>query len=167
MRFGQLILIIYVDVEWSALGVDLNNMDAEPVPYVHTSGTTQAAPYEVYRDTAMALWVETPPYLYDDQLNYRVANLSTPAIAVFGWTEDDSFETQISFKQAQDTSVITKLPLFAYPFDEVSSNNYNRYSETYLITYNISLVGISGKEALLSPSIKRLQTIPNTTYRLR
>jgi hypothetical protein len=121
-------LFICVDVEWSALQVySLDNGDVETGPYVDTSGTTGALLYEVYRDTGMTLWLWDPPYSRPEQLSYRVANLSTPAIAVFGWTEDDSFDTQISFKQAQDTSVITKLPLFAYPFDEVGSNHFEMF----------------------------------------
>jgi hypothetical protein len=129
--------------------VDLDNIQADPVPYVNTSGPAAAIPFEIYRDTAMAIWMFEPPFTYADQLYYRIANLSTTAIAVIGWTEDDSFDTQISFKQAQDTSVITKLPLFAYPFDEVSNHLVSSWSEYFLLSHHITLVNISGREASL------------------
>jgi hypothetical protein len=83
-------------------------------------------PIEIYRDTATTLYIDGPEYnpdAYNGQTNlwYKIWNSSTPAIAVIGLTKDDSFDTQISFKQASDDDGdVLKQPLFAYPFDEVS-----------------------------------------------
>jgi hypothetical protein len=87
---------------------------------------------EIYRDTATSLWIWGPEYSpeYDTNLYYKIQNSSTPAIAVIGTTPEDSFETQISFKQASESNDITKQPLFAYPFDEVSIGQ--RYKDTFL-----------------------------------
>jgi hypothetical protein len=90
---------------------------------VNATGASYSWPIEIYSDVATTLWTygtQFPREIYDD-VYYKISNASTPAIGVIGWTDDDSFETSISFKQAEDTNVITKLPLFAYPFDEVSS----------------------------------------------
>ncbi|PVF99451.1 hypothetical protein CPB86DRAFT_813834 [Serendipita vermifera] len=107
-------------VEWSGLQMDLFDEIADPVPFVNTSGVAYIYPLEIYRDIATCLWIEDPPYIPQTSgaLHYRIGNLSTAPIAALGWTPDDSFDTEISFKQAQDTSAITKIPLFAYPFDE-------------------------------------------------
>jgi hypothetical protein len=85
---------------------------------------------EVYRDTATSLWIWGPEYIAEASTNlyYRIQNSSTPAIAVIGTTPEDSFETQISFKQASESNDITKQPLFAYPFDEVSIDQH--YKDT-------------------------------------
>jgi hypothetical protein len=90
------------------------------------TGTKYNPPYpvEVYRDTATSVWLMGGNYtIYDNgyvNLAFKIANSSTAAIAVIGTTAEDSFETQISFKQAHDGRKITRQPLFAYPFDEVS-----------------------------------------------
>ncbi|CAG8750121.1 9431_t:CDS:2, partial [Acaulospora colombiana] len=120
-KIMKLTLLTRTAVEWSGLKVDPDNPEADAVPFVNTTGLSNAFPIEIYREIATTIWIPDPPYNPEDPtslLYYRIANLSTPAIAVIGWTEDDSFDTEISFKQAQDTSVITRLPLFAYPFDE-------------------------------------------------
>ncbi|PVF99452.1 hypothetical protein CPB86DRAFT_813835 [Serendipita vermifera] len=110
-----------LNIEWSGLKIDVDHPEADPVPLVNTTGLDNTLPVEIYRETATTIWFPEPPYdsnVPNSLVYYRIANLPTPAIATIGWTEDDSFDTDISFKQAQDTSEITKLPLFAYPFDE-------------------------------------------------
>jgi hypothetical protein len=84
---------------------------------------------EIYRDTATTLWIWGEKYNAEDSTNlwYKIQNSSTPAIAVIGTTPEDSFDTQIPFKQASESGAITKQPLFAYPFDEVSM--YQRYKD--------------------------------------
>jgi hypothetical protein len=77
--------------------------------------------FEIYRDTATTLWIWGPEYVADGATNlyYKIQNSSTAAIAVIGTTPEDSFDTQIPFKQASESNDVTKEPLFAYPFDEV------------------------------------------------
>jgi hypothetical protein len=51
---------------------------------------------------------------------FRVDNTTAPHIGSIGLHEWDSFETDISFGQAEDVSDILTQPLFAYPFDQGS-----------------------------------------------
>ncbi|CAG8727388.1 7088_t:CDS:2, partial [Acaulospora colombiana] len=112
-----------LNVEWSGLWKDYG-VDMEPVPLTNGTRPNTAWPFEIYRDTATTLWLagEGNPYYDPNSILYKIANGSTPAIAVIGWTIDDSFNTEISFKQASDNTDIFRQPLFAYPYDEQRAN---------------------------------------------
>jgi hypothetical protein len=90
------------------------------VPLANGTFPNIVRPLEIYRDTATTAWIWNDTYVSEDQLSYRIHNSSTIPIAVIGMTPEDSFETQISFRQGSESNDITKQPLFAYPFDEVS-----------------------------------------------
>jgi hypothetical protein len=94
------------DIKWSGL---YKQYDAE-MDYVQLANGTFpniAWPVEIYRDVATTAWIwndfYNPDYLY-----YKIFNSSTAAIAVIGLTPDDSFDTQISFKQASESSDLMK-----------------------------------------------------------
>jgi hypothetical protein len=93
----------------------------EPVPLGNGTSPNIAWPIEVYRDTPTTVWITGSGSFYDPgALQYKITNSSIPPIAVIGMTEDDSFDTSISFKQEAEKNNIWKLPLFAYPYDMVS-----------------------------------------------
>lgn len=107
-------------IEWSGMKVKSDDdFDEERFPLVNDTGINRPRPIEIYRDTATTLWIASP--VYDPNTNgsirYKVANSSTPAIGVLGWTEEDSFDTQISCRQAYGSNQVTNMPQFAYPFD--------------------------------------------------
>lgn len=106
-------------VEWSGLWQDYDNPDMKPVALGNGTWPNIAWPMEIYRDTPTTVWISGPSSYYDEgYLRYKITNSSIHPIAVIGMTEDDSFDTTISFKQASPSNDIWKLPLFAYPYDE-------------------------------------------------
>jgi hypothetical protein len=93
----------------------------EPVPLGNGTFPNIAWPMEIYRDTPTTVWVTGPSIYYNPgTLKYKITNSSIRPIAVIGMTEDDSFDTTISFKQAAEKNDIWRLPLFSYPYDVVS-----------------------------------------------
>jgi hypothetical protein len=112
------------------LAKDYDNPDMEFVPLANGTYPNIAYPIEIYRDVATTAWIWGDKYIESEgstNLYYKISNSSTAAIAVIGMTPEDSFDTQISFKQASESNDITKQPLFAYPFDEVSMNRHHKY----------------------------------------
>jgi hypothetical protein len=121
--------ILCAGVEWSGLWQDYGRADMVPVPLANGTQPNTPWPVEIYRETATSIWIFDNTYIppnpdngtFESTVMYKIANASTPAIAVLGMTADDSFSTDISFKQASDGGDIMKQPLFAYPYDEVRS----------------------------------------------
>ncbi|CAG8777471.1 3293_t:CDS:1, partial [Acaulospora colombiana] len=114
------------DVEWSGLWQDYGRPDMIPVPLANGTSPNIPWPVEIYRETATSIWINSATFepadanngTFESPVVYKIANASMPAIATIGMTEDDSFTTEISFKQASDGGDIMKQPLFAYPYDE-------------------------------------------------
>ncbi|PVF92860.1 hypothetical protein CPB86DRAFT_819303 [Serendipita vermifera] len=141
-----------LNVEWSGLWKD-HGVEMDPVPLTNGTAPNTAWPFEVYRDTATTLWVSGPgnSYANDGDLLYKIANASTPAIAVIGWTVDDSFNTDISFKQASEGNDIFRQPLFAYPYDEWKGS----ISFTINDPWQDQFMGVN-KSSVFAPSGARL-----------
>jgi hypothetical protein len=114
---------VSIDIEWGGLWRAWDQPNGTFEPLATGIYPNLAWPIEIYRDVATTAWIYGGNFTVDEygyaNLMYKISNSSTAAIAVIGMTPEDSFETQISFKQA-DEGKITKQPLFAYPFDEVS-----------------------------------------------
>ncbi|PVG01425.1 hypothetical protein CPB86DRAFT_103679 [Serendipita vermifera] len=112
-------------IEWSGLFRDLGNLEMDPVPLANGTYPNLPFPVEIYRDVPTTLWIWADRYepgREHELLWYKLYNDSVRPIAVIGLTEEDSFETEISFKQATGKNELTRLPLFGYPYDEWSGS---------------------------------------------
>ncbi|PVF92861.1 hypothetical protein CPB86DRAFT_819304 [Serendipita vermifera] len=109
-------------IEWSGLWQDHDKPKMEPIPLGNGTFPNIPTPIEIYTDTATTVWIWGDRYevAEDDSSNlyFKLYNASTHPTAVIGLTPDDSFSTQISFKQAADRNDLTRLPLYAYPYDQ-------------------------------------------------
>lgn len=112
-------------VEWNGLWRENDKPDMDPVELATGIVPNTPWPVEIFRDTATTLWIENGPYQPGNeatQLMYKIANSSVPSIAVIGHSVDDSFDTRITFKQAEPINNLWKQPLCSYPFDVWKGN---------------------------------------------
>jgi hypothetical protein len=94
-----------------------------PIPLADGSSNNIPNPIEIYADAATTVWIWGDEYSAEEEssnLYYKLYNETARPTGMIGLTPEDSFSTQISFKQGADGHDLTKLPLYAYPYDQVS-----------------------------------------------
>jgi hypothetical protein len=116
------VLNCLIAIEWSAFFQDDFRM--APVPLANGTAPNIVFPLDIYRDTQTVL--KFPDGRFNSSegpsggATYKLMNTSTPSIAVIGLSQEDSFSTDISFRQGARANDILRQPLFAYPYDLVS-----------------------------------------------